>query len=130
MGLRESSKMIDETKEKPKTLETEVKEFVDNLPYWAQILCEKIMTGHSVSDDDIDIAHSYLLEELELKETTEKPEIKIVSNLESSSNYKDQLSFVKLENVEGVNAISDGQQIEFSPSITIIYGINGSGKTQ
>ncbi|QIW61757.1 AAA family ATPase [Lactococcus raffinolactis] len=35
----------------------------------------------------------------------------------------------ELENVEGVNALLEGQSIEFSPNLTIIYGSNGSGKS-
>jgi len=34
-----------------------------------------------------------------------------------------------LENIEGVNALTENQMIEFSPNLTIIYGANGSGKS-
>ena len=37
--------------------------------------------------------------------------------------------FNSLQKVEGVNALSENQTIEFSPSITIIYGANSSGKS-
>ncbi|WP_016989405.1 AAA family ATPase [Flavobacterium sp. ACAM 123] len=37
--------------------------------------------------------------------------------------------FNKLENIEGVNALSENQVIDFSPNLTIIYGANGSGKS-
>lgn len=111
------------------TLETEVKKFADGLPYWTKFLAEKILSGNTISDNDIDTSHSYLLEHLKLKEITEKPEITIDYKAENSGNYKTELLLTKLENVEGVNALTENQTIEFSPNLTIIYGANGSGKS-
>lgn len=115
--------------EQIETLETEVKKFADGLPYWAKFLAEKILSGNSISENDIDTSCSYLLEHLKLKEETEKPEIEIDYNAENAGNYKSDLLLTKLENVEGVNALTENQTIEFSPNLTIIYGANGSGKS-
>lgn len=115
--------------EQIETLETEVKKFADGLPYWAKFLAEKILSGNAISDNDIDTSHSYLLEHLKLSEETEKPEIEIDYNAENAGNYKSDLLLTKLENVEGVNALTENQTIEFSPNLTIIYGANGSGKS-
>ncbi len=111
------------------TLETEVKKFANGLPYWAKFLAEKILSGNAISEDDIDTSYSYLLEHLKLKEETEKPEIEIDYNAENAGNYKSDLLLTKLENVEGVNALTENQTIEFSPNLTIVYGANGSGKS-
>ena len=120
---------IAEVEQQVETLETEVKKFADGLPYWAKFLAEKILSGNAISDNDIDTSYSYLLEQLKLKEETEKPEISINSNAENTGNYKSDLLLTKLENVEGVNALTENQAIEFSPNLTIIYGANGSGKS-
>ena len=111
------------------TLETEVKKFADGLPYWAKFLAEKILSGNTISDNDIDTSYSYLLEQLKLKDKTENPEISINYNAENSGNYKPDLLLSKLENVEGVNALTENQTIDFSPNLTIVYGANGSGKS-
>jgi energy-coupling factor transporter ATP-binding protein EcfA2 len=111
------------------TLETEVKKFADGLPYWAKFLAEKILSGNAISDNDIDTSYSYLLEQLKLKDKTENPEISINYNAENSGNYKTDLLLSKLENVEGVNALTEKQTIDFSPNLTIVYGANGSGKS-
>lgn len=116
-------------KEQKETLVTEVKKFADGLPYWAKFLAEKILSGNAISDNDIATSHSYLLEHLKLKEETEKPEIEIDYNAENAGNYKSDILLAKLENVEGVNALTENQTIEFSPNLTIIYGANGSGKS-
>lgn len=111
------------------TLESEVKKFADGLPYWAKFLAEKILSGNAISENDIDTSCSYLLEHLKLKEETVKPEIEIDYNAKNAGNYKSDLLLTKLENVEGVNALTENQTIEFSPNLTIIYGANGSGKS-
>jgi len=120
---------IQEVEQRTNTLETEVKVFADSLPYWEKFLAEKILSGTPISENDIDISYSYLLEELGLKEKTEQSEITICCNLANNTNYKSDLLFTKLENVEGVNALIENQTIEFSPNLTIIYGTNGSGKS-
>lgn len=120
---------IPEVEQQVETLETEVKKFANGLPHWAKFLAEKILSGNAVSDNDIDTSYSYLLEQLKLTEETEKPEISIDYNAANAGNYKADLLLTKLENVEGVNALTENQTIEFCPSLTIVYGANGSGKS-
>lgn len=116
-------------KQQVETLETEVKKFANGLPYWAKFLAKKILSGNAISENDIDTSYSYLLEQLKLKAETEKPEIAIDYNASNARNYKMDLLLTKLENIEGVNALSENQTIEFTPNLTIIYGANGSGKS-
>lgn len=111
------------------TLEAEVNKFAEGLPYWAKFLAKKILSGNVISDNDIDTSYSYLLEQLKLKDKTECLEISIDYNAENSGNYKPDLLFTKLANVEGVNALTENQTIEFNPNLTIVYGANGSGKS-
>lgn len=118
-----------EVEQHVETLETEVKKFANGLPYWAKFLAERILSGNAISNNDIDISYSYLLEQLKLKEETEKTEISIDYDAENAGSYKSDLLLTKLENVEGVNALTENQVIEFSPNLTIIYGANGSGKS-
>jgi energy-coupling factor transporter ATP-binding protein EcfA2 len=111
------------------TLENEVKRFADELPYWAKFLAEKVLSGNNISENDIDISYSFLLEELKLKDETVKPKIEINFNDSDISDYKSDLLLARIENVEGVNALVENQIIEFNPNLTIIYGTNGSGKS-
>ena len=125
----DEAREIAEVEQQVETLETEVKKFADGLPHWAKYLAENILSGNTISDDDIDTSYSYLLEELKLIDETEKPEITINYNAANSGNYKLDLLLSKLENVEGVNALTENQTIEFSPNLTVVYGVNGSGKS-
>lgn len=120
---------ISEVEQQVKTLETEVKDFANELPYWAKYLAVKILSGNDISDDDIDTSYSFLLEQLKLKEEIEKPEIVISYSTANTGDYKTDLLLSKLENVQGVNALTEGQTIDFNPKLTIIYGANGSGKS-
>jgi energy-coupling factor transporter ATP-binding protein EcfA2 len=126
---------MEETLENPalkaqtETLEIEVKKFADELPYWSKFIAEKILTGQVVSPEDIDSCYSYLLEDLKLQPNTIKPDILINYNQANAGNYKADLVLTKIENVEGVNALTENQTLEFSQKLTIIYGANGSGKS-
>lgn len=128
MESEEPNDITEEVQQQVESLEMEVKKFAEGLPYWAKYLSEKILSGNIVSDKDIEVSYSYLLEELKLKEETEKPKIEFNYNV-STGDYKPDLLFAKLEDVEGVNALTENQTIEFGPNLTIIYGSNGSGKS-
>ena len=127
--MKEENKNSDSDNLQVETLESEIKKFADGLPYWAKYLAEKILSNNVISDIDIDNSYSYLLENLKLKEETEKSNLSINYNSANATGYKSDLFFAKLENVEGVNALTENQTIEFSPNLTVIYGANGSGKS-
>jgi ABC-type transport system involved in cytochrome c biogenesis ATPase subunit len=111
------------------TLESELKKFADKLPHSTKYLAEKIFSNNLISEDEIDNAYSYLLEELQLKVQTVKDKITINYNVLNTTSYKSNLFLFKLGNIKGVNALIENQTINFSPNLTIIYGTNGSGKS-
>lgn len=112
-----------------RALEDDIKTFIRSLPYWAKYLSEKLLSSTSITDNGIETAYSYLMENAGLKDKTEKPEININFKDDNLEFYKKDLKLSKLQNVEGVNALVENQTIKFSPNLTIIYGITGSGKT-
>lgn len=118
-----------ETVEEVKTLETEVKGFANSQSYWAKYLCSEILACNEITDAIIDTSYSFLLEKLGLKEETDKPELSISYNPNASDDFKENLTFDYLANVEGVNALNENQTIELTPKLTIIYGANGAGKS-
>jgi len=120
---------IAEVEQQVETLETEVKKFADGLPYWAKFVCSEILSGNELTEDKFDTAFLYLLEELDLKEKSERPELAISYNPNASDDFKDSLTFDLLSNIEGVNALAENQSIELTENLTIIYGSNGAGKS-
>jgi energy-coupling factor transporter ATP-binding protein EcfA2 len=111
------------------SLNSEIAKFAESLPYWAKYLSSKLLSGAAISDADIDTAYTYFLEDVGLKSTTEKPDIEINCENEPCDDFKKNLLLTSLHNIKGVNALVENQKIDFCPQITIIYGINGSGKT-
>lgn len=120
---------IAEVEQQVETLETEVKKFADGLPYWAKYVCSEILLGNELTEDKYDIAFSFLLEELSLKEKSERPELNISYNPNASEDFKEHLIFNSLSNIQGVNALAENQSIELTENLTIIYGSNGAGKS-
>ena len=111
------------------TLEKEIKTFADSLPYWAKYLSSKILTGNSLDQTDIDTAYKYLLEDGGLAAKSNRGQLNIDCSSYGSSAHKHDLVLTKIKNVEGVNALVEGQTITFGPAVTVVYGANGSGKT-
>ena len=120
---------IAEVEQQVETLETEVKKFADGLPYWAKYVCSEILSGNELTEDKRDTAFSFLLEELSLKEKSERPELNTSYNPNASDDYKEHLIFNSLSNIQGVNALAENQSIELTENLTIIYGSNGAGKS-
>ena len=121
--------MTESNEGKMVSLNSEIEQFAESLPYWAKYLSSKLLSGTIISDADIDLAYAYLLEDAELKPITEKPTIVISCVEELGEGFKKDLLLTSLHNLKGVNALVENQRIDFCPQITIIYGVNGSGKT-
>ena len=121
--------MTDANEVKINSLNSEIEQFAESLPYWAKYLSSKLLSGTVISDADIDTAYNLYLEDVGLNLTTEKPAILINCQNTSSDYFKKDLLLSSLQNLKGVNALVENQKIEFCSQITILYGINGSGKT-
>ncbi len=103
--------------------------FSSNLPYWAKFLSERILRTGSTTSEDLASSYIYLLEELGISPVGERKPIDPQFPTNSSGNYLADLVFTRLSDVEGVNALAENQTIEFNPHLTIVYGVNGSGKS-
>jgi energy-coupling factor transporter ATP-binding protein EcfA2 len=121
--------LTDANEVKIDNLNSEIEQFAESLSYWAKYLSSKLLSGTVISNTDIDTAYNYLLEDASLNPTTEKSTILINCENKSSDDFKKDLLLSSLQNLKGVNALVENQKIEFCPQITILYGINGSGKT-
>jgi energy-coupling factor transporter ATP-binding protein EcfA2 len=121
--------LTEANKGKIDSLNSEIEQFADSLPYWAKYLSSKLLSGAAISDPNIDTAYTYVLEDAGLKATTEKSAIAISCENESCDGFKKDLLLTSLQNLKGVNALVENQKIDFCPQVTIIYGVNGSGKT-
>ena len=97
-------------------------EFANNKPEWFKALIkDAIETNGSIGQSRVDAIFENLLNGTPLQVQT--------YNLSSAQQYSQKLLFESLTHVSGVNALSENQTIKFSPDVTILYGLNGSGKS-
>lgn len=99
-----------------------LKEFSNDKPEWLKILIkEAIETNGVISDTRKDEIFDSLLDNKKLQ----------VQFIQSASNQQtsEKLLLDSLTHTSGVNALCENQTIKFSPNVTVLYGLNGSGKS-
>lgn len=92
-----------------------------------QLTAETILSRQSPSEDLLGTVYLTFLGEKGLGE--DSPEIPLLELSVTESAEEETLELVSLTGVEGVNALTVGQQLDFDPDLTILFGQNGSGKT-
>jgi hypothetical protein len=115
-----------------RNLQTEILTFVEQLPYWQQVLAAHIL-GLIDSDEAevLDNAYSHLLSEHGLSKAVEKQEL----SFPQGSKVKDSkvlgpLRLVAIKDFVNVNAIRAGQCLPIAKrGLTALGGLNGSGKS-
>lgn len=103
-------------------------------PYWEQYVWKLNYEKVSLNEDDIDECYQYLSEYLGIAAATsiKKDPISFknrtfVSLVDGTTPTK--LRLVEIKNFNGVNALSKDCSIKCGPNLTLIYGMNGSGKS-
>lgn len=97
-------------------------EFASNKPEWLKALIkDAIETNGSIEELRINEIFDNLLNGTPLQVQTH--------NLSSAQQSSQKLLFESLTHVSGVNALCENQTIKFSPDVTVLYGLNGSGKS-
>jgi len=117
----------------------------DNTPVWLQKLIQTaIDTNGSIGDDMQESIFQELLDEYKLAESKEGEEIEhenieiidtqnteqAEGTIETADKNTSKIILNKLTHISGVNALLENQEISFSESCTIVYGLNGAGKSR
>jgi len=98
-----------------------LKEFVTSQPDWLKALIyEVIETNGNISDDK----KKEIFDSLKNGITLEINEPNISDNDSDKEIY-----LTSLEHIHGVNALKQNQTIKFHKDVTILYGLNGAGKS-
>ncbi len=93
-----------------------------NTKDWLRFLIQKSIDGNGIiSKEDYDAVYSLL-------KLDSKSSVPPISSSIVQSN-RQPLLLTSLKHNRGVCALQDSIQIKFSPNITILYGLNGSGKS-
>lgn len=97
-------------------------EFSNNKAEWLKTLIkEAVETNGAISEARQNEIFDNLLNNTPIQEQTVLPS---PAQLPSK-----KLLFESLTHISGVNAICENQTIKFSPDVTVLYGLNGSGKS-
>lgn len=97
-------------------------EFSNNKPEWLKTLIkEAIETNGSISETRQNEIFDNLLNGTHLQEQA--------GQTAPVQQPTKKLLFESLTHVSGVNALCENQTIKFSPDVTVLYGLNGSGKS-
>ena len=97
-------------------------EFANSKPEWLKALIkDAIETNGSIEELRINEIFDNLLNGTPLQVQT--------YNLSPAQQSSQKLLFESLTHISGVNALCENQTIKFSPDVTVLYGLNGSGKS-
>ncbi|MDL5351053.1 AAA family ATPase [Microbacterium sp. zg-YB36] len=96
---------------------------------WVRLAAAKVLeSGSELDGSDIDALYAQYLAEKGLSEV-DVVKVELLSGAGGAAEDGAALKLVRLESVEGVNALASDQQIEFNPQLTVVFGENGAGKT-
>lgn len=109
----------------------EVSQWASSLEFWEQAALEKLVVGTSLKDEDYDELLRYLLEDKGLAASPRMARIPLTfpKTLDVSQPMNGSVRLTSVSNFENVNALVEGQALDFGPALTAIYGGNGSGKS-
>lgn len=94
-----------------------------------ELTTETILSRQGPTDDLVDSVYETFLAEKGLHTNSETPSIPKLEVEEVQATEDETLELLTLSNVENVNALACDQELQFDPSLTILFGQNGSGKT-
>ncbi len=98
----------------------------DKLDYWEKYLLCEILSGRDIDEATIKKAERFLLEQAGLKKESDHPELEYPTHVEDD---RPKGHLTKISGTKHINRLENDQHIEFSPSLTICFGENGSGKS-
>ncbi|MFT3862349.1 AAA family ATPase [Micropruina sp.] len=93
-----------------------------------QLTAETILSRQTPGEDFLDVVYETFLVEKGLAEG-DSPDIPKLEVSSVDTSEEEVLELAELSNVQGVNALASDQKLTFDPSLTVLFGQNGSGKT-
>lgn len=99
-----------------------LKEYAASQAGWKKKLIQEVIdTNGNISQDRLDEIFTCFMNETIIPEP--------MTNVPSQNVSKQKLLFKSLKHVSGVGVLGENQEIKFSDSVTVLYGLNGSGKS-
>lgn len=103
-------------------------------PFWEGYVWKICLNNSEILEHELDLCYKYLSEYLELIDpiTEERPEVSFKEGFtyipDTIGTYPN-IRMIEVRDTEGINALTKTCSFEISPNLTLIYGMNGSGKS-
>ena len=104
-------------------------EWANNQDAWVRYIVGEVLSSKQYLDSSVlDEAYDYLLVEKELKDGS-RPRVPLLMGSGEREEAVQTLQLIRLDDVDGVNALTTGQTIVFHPRLTLLFGENAAGKS-
>lgn len=109
----------------------EIVHWANGLPFWERAILDALLAGTQLDADSHSEFLQYLLEDAGLAEPVGiRPPLSSLASLgERNEDIGSTVVLQKIKNLKNVNALIEGQELTFCPTLTAIYGANASGKS-
>ena len=108
----------------------QIRSWATTLAYWEQAALEKVVSSVNCTEQEIDDLLQYLLEDAKLAEPVGvRPVLTFPALIGEGEPSGPAPRLQQISNLQNVNALVTGQVLKFGPTLTAIYGGNGSGKS-
>jgi len=105
-------------------------DWATGLPYWEQAALNKILSGSTLAEADIEELVRYMLEDETLvPQAGPHPNLDFEQFAKGISQSGTPKKLLRISGLQNINALVTGQTLTFGPALTVIYGGNGSGKS-
>ena len=96
---------------------------------WIRRIVRQVLgSSDQLSESEQALTYQLLLEEKGINDRTLATEPPLASPAQHLAQ-PESFHLTRISNVRGVNALVEGEQIDFGPGLTLLYGENGMGKT-
>ncbi len=108
----------------------ELQKWSKNLDNWERLALLYTIQKGFISEEDIQAIYNEFKLDKELIQSVDRKSYSLEGSFVPHATNQIKLPVIsKLQDVKGVNAIAEGQILDFGPKLTVIYGPNGSGKS-
>ena len=104
-------------------------DWANNHDAWVRYIVGEVLSSKQYVDSPVlDKAYDYLLLEKELKDGS-RPWVPLLRVSGEREEAVQTLQLIRLGDIDGVNALTPGQEIVFHPRLTLLFGENAAGKS-
>lgn len=101
------------------------------LKYWEQLALYKIMVGNTLDDQLYkDLLQNLYIDNNLIEDPGNRPKINFDAfNKKAAKATSSNIQICEIKNFQNVNALVPAQCLPIGPSLTVVYGANGAGKS-